>query len=295
MNTSIVLAAGLPLGRQFRRTLPALVLAAGSTIAIAAPAQADINEFIVYHSQSYTQDALGLSAATSSVEATVLANVKGQFDGGTVTAPDGSVYTVINQSSPGYPLDQFGAYFGPQPFGTFTANLSNSVTLATGSASLSYTSDHYPDVAPQVSNYDALQHFDPAKDNSIVLTSGFSVPPDATGASTTFYIYDEATSDRLLQYSLAPGATVFDVAANTASFGEKIGYYFEFDINYNTTDANGVTDINVYRDITTGDINAAASAVPEPSTWAMMLAGFAGLAAASAGRLRRRPSDAPAG
>ena len=124
-----------------------LVLAAGSTIVIAEPARADITDFIVYHSKSYTQDASGLSAAVLGVQATVLSNVKGEFDGGTVTAPDGSVYTVLNQSNPGYPFDQFGAYFGPQPFGTFTANLSNSMTLATGSASLSYASDHYPDVA----------------------------------------------------------------------------------------------------------------------------------------------------
>lgn len=270
-----------------------LVLAAGSTIGIAAPAQAAINEFFVYHSESYTQDASGLSAGLASVQALVLTDVKGEFDGGSVTGPDGSVATVINESSPGYPFDQFNAYLGPQPFGTFTANLSNSVTLATGSASLSYTSDHYPDVAPEVSNYAALQHFDPTKDNGIVLTSGFTDPPDATDASTTFFIYDEVTNVRLLQYSLAPGATVFDVPANTASPGEKIGYYFESDIDYDTA-VNGVRDVNIYRDITTGDINAA-SAVPEPATWAMLLVGFTGLAAASANRLRRRPIQAPAG
>ena len=99
----------------------------------------------------------------------------------------------------------------------------------------------------------------------------------------TFFIYDEKTNARLLQYSLAPGATVFDVPANTASFGETIGYYFESDIDYAAT-VDGVTYTHVYRNITTGDINAA---VPEPSSWAMMLAGFAALAAASASRRRR--------
>lgn len=264
-----------------------LVLA-GSTLVIAAPAQADITDFFVYHSESYTQDASGLSAAVASVQATLLSNVKGEFDGGTVTVPDGSVYTVLNQSNPGYPFDQFGAYFGPQSFGTFTANLSNSVTLATGSASLSYTSDHYPDVAPEVSNYAAMQQFDPTKDNSIVLTSGFTVPGGATDASTTFFIYDETTSDRLLQYSLAPDATVFDVPANTASPGEKIGYYFESDIDYATT-VDGVNDTNIYRDITTGDINAASGA-PEPSTWVLALVGFAGLGAFGLRRGKAAPA-----
>lgn len=270
-----------------------LVLATSATIWIAAPARADITDFIVYHSKSYTQNASGLSAGIASVETTTITSGYADFDGGSVTAPDGAVAPVINQSSPGYPFGQFGAYFGPQPFGTFTVNLSNSATFATGSATLSYTSDHYPAAPPQVGNYAALQHFDPTKDNSLVLTSGFSVPGDATDASTTFYIYDEATLDRLLQYSLAPGATVFDVPANTANLGEKIGYYFESDIDYDTT-AGGVLDVNVYRDITTGEINAA-SAVPEPSTWAMMLVGFAGVAAASARRARRRSIQAPAG
>jgi len=290
MIKSLFFSSGLPLRR---RTLPALVLAAGATIGIVAPAKADIASFTVYHSDSYTQDALGLSAAVVSVQATILSNVKGEYDGGTASAPDGSVFTVLNQSSPGYPFDQFGAYFGPQPLGTFTVNLSNSVTHAIGSASHSYTSDNYPDVAPEVSNYAALQHFDPTKDNSIVLTSGFDVPAGATDASTTFFIYDEKTNVRLLQYSLVPGATVFDVPANTASFGETIGYYFESDIGYAVT-VNGVIDTNVYRKITTGDINAAL-AVPEPASWAMMLLGFAALAAALAGRLPRRPIPAAFG
>lgn len=41
------------------------------------------------------------------MEAIVSSDVEGEFDGGTVTAPDGSVYSVINQSNPAYPLDQF--------------------------------------------------------------------------------------------------------------------------------------------------------------------------------------------
>jgi hypothetical protein len=273
-----------------RRRLPALMLALGSMMGAVAPAKADISSFTVYHSNSYTQDASGLSAADASVQAIIVSNVKGEFDGGTATAPDGSVYAVINQSSAGYPFDQFGAYFGPQTFGSFTASLGNSVTLSTASASLSYTSDHYPDIAPQVANYAALQHFDPTLDNSIVLTSGFAVPGDATSASTTFFIYDEQTNDRLLQYSLDPGATVFVVPANTASPGEAIGYYFESDINYAVT-VNGVVDTNIYRRITTGEINAALP-VPEPSSWVMMLAGFAALTAQGACRRRRQAAAA---
>ena len=268
-----------------------LALAAASTILIASPAQAAIVDFYVYHSLSYTQDASGLSAPVASVQATILTDVKGEFDGGSVTAPDASVAPVINQSSSAYPLDQFGAYFGPQTFGTFTANLSNSVTSATGSASLVYSADHYPNVAPDVSNYAALQHFDPTKDNSIVLTSGFTTTGSETSASTTFFIFDETTSVRLLQYSLSPGATVFDVPAFTATPGEKIGYYFESDIDY-SVDAGGVTDVNIYRDITTGEINAAVSSVPEPSAWAMMLVGLGGLGVVS--RLRRGPRETPA-
>lgn len=275
--------------RSFGAT-SSLALAAASMVLIGAPAHAAIVDFIVYHSLSYTQDASGLSAPAASVQASVLTDVKGEFDGGSVTAPDASVSPVINVSSAGYPLDQFNAYFGPQPFGTFTANLSNSVTSATGSASLAYTVDHYPNVAPEVSNYAALQHFDPTKDNSIVLDSGFTPPGDATSATTTFFIYDAVTLNRLLQYNEPPGTTVFDVPAFTASLGESIGYYFESDIVY-TTDAGGVADDNIYRDITTGQINAAV-AVPEPSTWALMLVGVGGLGALS--RLRRGPREAAA-
>jgi hypothetical protein len=255
---------------------------AASTMLVTAPAKADISNFVVYITQSYTQDASGLSAANLSAQATVITNVKGEFDGGTVAAPDGSVFPVINQSSPIYPFDAFGAYFGAQPFGTFTANLTNSVTLATASATLPYSVDHYPDVAPRVGNYAALQHFDPTQDNSIVLASGFIVPGDAGDASTTFFIFDEDTNARLLQYSTSPGTTAFDVPANTATPGEKIGYYFESDIDYDGT-VNGTPNVTVYRKITTGEINAAP--VPEPASWALMLVGSLGMGAL---RLRRR-------
>jgi hypothetical protein len=263
----------------------ALALAAAT---IATQAQASISDFLVYHSNSFTQNASGLSAPIASTEAVVTTSVNGEFTGGSVSAPDGSVNAVTDESSPGYPFGQFGAFMGPQPFGTFTANLSNSVTLETASATLSYTADHYPNLAPKVSNYAALQHFDPTKDNAIILTSGFISPADATDASETFFIFDEATDLRLLQYSLPAGATVFDVPANTASLGEHIGYYFESDIDYDTM-VNGVLDVNVYRDITTGEINAATVVgVPEPATWAMLLLGVAGVGAV----LRRRAAFA---
>jgi hypothetical protein len=262
-----------------------LALAAASTMLIATPGHAAITDFIVYHSLSYTQDASGLSAPVASVQASVLTNVKGEFDGGSLTAPDASVSPFTNVSSAGYPFDQFNAYAGPQPFGTFTANLSNSVTAATGSASLAYGADHYPNVAPQVSNYAALQHFDSTKDNSIVLTSGFTPPGDETSASETFFIFDEMTLARLLQYSVSPGTTVFDVPAFTATPSEKIGYYFESDIDYDVQNG-GVLDVNVYRDITTGEINAAVSSAPEASVWALLLFGFGGLGAAL--RARRK-------
>ena len=61
-----------------------LALAAASTILIASPAQAAIVDFYVYHSLSYTQDASGLSAPVASVQATILTDVKGEFDGGSV-------------------------------------------------------------------------------------------------------------------------------------------------------------------------------------------------------------------
>ena len=261
------------------------VLSASSML-ISAPAKADISDFIVYISQSSTQDASGLSAPELTAEATLVTNIKGEFDGGTVTSPDGSVYSVLNQSSPAYPFDQFGAFFAAQPFGTFAAQLTNSVTLAAASTSLAYSVDHYPDVAPQVSNYAALQHFDPTQANAIMLTSGFNVPGGANDASTTFFIYDENTNTRLLQYSSSPGTTVFDVPANTAVPGEKIGYYFESDINF-VGSTDGLPNTTIYRKITTGEINAAL--VPEPATWALMLVGSLGLGVL---RLRGRASGA---
>jgi hypothetical protein len=265
----------------------ALALAA-VTATMATPAQAQISDFLVYHSNSFTQNASGLSAPIASTEAVVISSVNGEFDGGTVSAPDGSVNAVIDESFTGYPLGQFGANMKPQPFGTFTANLSNSITGATATASLSYTADHYPNLAPKVSNYAALQHFDPTKDNAIILNSGFDVPPGASSASETFVIFDTGTDLRLLQYTLAPGATIFDVPAGIASLGEHIGYYFESDIDYATT-VNGVDDVNIYRDITTGEINAASVAgVPEPATWAMLLLGVGAVGAA----LRRRAASA---
>src|SRR5579859_8001597 len=102
--------------RSFGAT-SSLALAAASMIWIAAPAQAAITDFLVYHSLSFTQDASGLSAPVASVQASILTDVKGEFDGGSVTAPDGSVASVTNVSSPGYPFDQFNAYLGPQTFG----------------------------------------------------------------------------------------------------------------------------------------------------------------------------------
>ena len=262
-----------------------IIVAAVGAIAVSTAAHAGITNFILYHSNTATQTGAGLSPEVASLQAVGLSSGGNDFDGGAITSPDGTVTPIFAED-----FGTFGYYRGDpvtHPFGVYTLNLTNSVTHTTGSVSTDYTADYYPSTAPLVSNYDALQHFNPLVDTTVTLASGFTADPGAADTGTTFYIADEVTNQRLLELIEPASTTSFFVPANTAMPGEKLGFYFEFDVDRAYTDpATGLPTTNEFRNITVGDINAATT-VPEPMSWALMVAGF-GVVGCS---IRRRQRD----
>ena len=91
-------------------TLVSGLVPAASTLLAAAPAQADINQSVVRHSRSYTQDFSGPSSPTPGVQAGILSNVKGGSDGRTVSASDGSVYNIPGHQTVQHPSQCRGSW-----------------------------------------------------------------------------------------------------------------------------------------------------------------------------------------
>lgn len=107
------------------------------------------------------------------------------------------------------------------------------------------------------------------------------------GAGTTIAVWDAA-------WTLDPGpAVTYANASYGGGFSGSFGAAFGSQI-YTGSEAAPVFAVGRYAGLSDGSggssgvLTLSAAAVPEPATWAMMLAGFAGLGALSFGA-RRRP------
>jgi hypothetical protein len=278
--------------RVIRGIIPVLGLAAAGLVGLIGTARAQVQNADVGINQSYTQTSDSTTVSDGGFfSARVFFTNTGDYTTGTLTLPSTATRTLADQ---GYTPD---VEIGYEDTGSLSylnstygaGNYNYSVSGGTQPAaafSITYAGDAYPNV-PLVTNLSALQGADAADPITLDL-NGMSVSPNATPGVNNIYL-DVYTSvgGTLAYYSgaLATDTTDIVIPADTLSAG--VGYYFDLvydDRIVSTTDDGSVTLTQFYDIGTTGDFSTAA--VPEPSTWAMMLLGFAGLGFAGYRRTR---------
>lgn len=172
--------------------------------------------------------------------------------------------------SGGYVFDLEGGTMGPMPF------------------LLEYDGDAYSNT-PQLAaaSFSALQGLNAA--DSITLDfNAMDVSPNATpGANNIFFSVVNSSNSTVFNETLLTTDTSVTIPGGVLAAGQSYSFDLLFDDRI-TDSTEGFLKTQFYDTHTDGSFSTAAGAVPEPSTWAMMLIGFGGLGFAVARRGRRQ-------
>ena len=141
-------------------------------------------------------------------------------------------------------------------------------SVAAGSPTVTNTQAHTGSFSVFANGASAIhQNFAPIVSSSISEVSFWVLRPAGVFDGYQFFYSDGSTSNVLLVNTLANPSdqwTFFNVTSKLAAGKSLVGF-----------EIYGTTPNGAYLDDFT--INAAVSAVPEPSTWALMVLGFAGI------------------
>jgi PEP-CTERM motif len=279
--------------QAIRGIIPILGLAAAGLVGLIGTARAQVQNADVGINQSYTQTSDSTPVSDGGFfSARVFFTNPGDYTTGTLTLPSTATRTLIDQGyTPdleiGYEdvgtLAYLNSTYGPGTYGYAVGGGTQPATAF----SITYAGDAYPNL-PLVTNLSALQGADAADPITLDL-NGMSVSPNATPGVNNIYL-DIYTSvgGNLAYYSGALATDTTDIVIPADTLSEGVSYYFDLvydDRIVGTTGGDSPITLTQFYDIgTTGDFT---TAVPEPSTWAMMLLGFAGLGYASYRRSHR--------
>ena len=155
------------------------------------------------------------------------------------------------------------------PTGTYII----SATGPSGSTSvpINYTQDLFTATLPLVTNFSSLNGADPTKPIPISF-NGFSVP---LGATEGFTFFSVGTFDAGFLSNLATGTTI---TANALAPNTTYEYQLDYSVRVDGAQLpNGDFEEQGFDKRTLGFFTTGVGAVPEPSTWAMMILGFFGI------------------
>ena len=164
-------------------------------------------------------------------------------------------------------------------------------TMGPTTVSLNYDGDAYSNT-PQLTaaSFSALQGLNAAAQITLDFNS-MMVSPNATPGANGIYFSIVNTSDNMTVFStsaLPTDATSVTIPGGQLLAGQSYSFDLLFDDRISGTDPNSGVFVEQFYDTHTGGMfSTAAGAVPELSTWAMMLIGFGGLGIAVARRGRK--------
>jgi hypothetical protein len=250
-----------------------LTIAAATT-----PALADTITGTIFNNIVYDQTSNSAPAAPSSYFFSIGANehTAGDYTSASATYPGpgspqnlpplGSAAFNFNSPSFSNQANLHTAY----PFGLYTITATNSATST--SAVINYTTDLFTSSTPFVTNFSSLAGLDPTQ-NFAVNYNAFTPAAGSSQGFTFFTIFgafDAGFQSNTTTSSLIPANTL---APNTT---------YEFQLDYSDRlhggpDNNGNFTEQGFDVRTLGFFTTGVGAVPEPSTWAMMILGFAGV------------------
>lgn len=159
------------------------------------------------------------------------------------------------------------------PFGTYTVSAKNTVTMATGSASMNYTQDVYTSSIPALAaaSFNGLQGMNPGNAFTVDFNS-FTPNSAANFAKTFFTIFDSTGAAVFTQGFLDPTTTMVSIPANTLHANNSYRFELDFSDRIEGSNANVATEQGF--DVRTDGNFRTAAAVPEPGTFTLMLAGL---------------------
>jgi hypothetical protein len=171
--------------------------------------------------------------------------------------------------------------FADFPFGTYTITATG--PAGTSTTTIHYTADYFGSAIPYLTDFSSLAGLNPLHSFTVDFNS-FTPNPRVSEAFTFFTVYNFNTGVPVYsQGFLSPSATSVVIPGGVLSPGTKYGFELDFSDRLNGAyDPIGNSyseqgfDLRTDGSFTTGAFTTRAS-VPEPSTWAMLLLGFAGL------------------
>jgi hypothetical protein len=254
----------------------------GSVLASAAPAMA----------QQLTDVDIFKNLGNEQTGASTVSPVGAFFDIGGDFLPAGAFDTAsVTYPGPGSPLSLpitsptafgYGSPLFPTqsamdtafPFGSYVITVSNSAPPASDSSTIDYTTDAYTSDVPQLTaaSFNALNGLSTALTSLTVNFNAFTPSTGATFGNTYFTIFGSS------QFcgGLSPSATSCTIDPQALLPGTTYTWELDFSDRIPGEDDNGVNQLLGF-DVRTDGTFTTAPAVPEPSTWAMMLLGFGGL------------------
>jgi PEP-CTERM motif len=267
---------------QRNRFIHATGLALAGLIATAAVAQAQVTTADVGVNPEFTQTAAGVSAAGGFFSARAFFPDAADFTMGTVIfAGSGSPQTLIPMSF-GSP-NGLGVGVGNTDFTALQAafpNVDYMFDLSGGSApettfTIPYEGDAYSNT-PELTaaSFMALQGMNVADPVSLEING--LIPNSKADANFIFFSIINASGIPVYSPSVDTDATEITIPGGTLSAGQT----YSFDLLYSARivgSVDGIETTQFYDTHTDGTFSTEPGAVPEPSTWAMLLIGFAGM------------------
>lgn len=264
----------------------ATALALTLSIAQASAAQITAN---IYNNVVYTQTSNSAPATPDGYFFNIGADViSGSFTSASATYPGGS--QALGGTAPnfsyGSPLQSQAASAAAFPFGSYTVTATGGDTAT---ATVHYTQNFFTSAIPVLANFSSLNGLDPSQ-TLTVLYNAFTPNPGANEAFTFFTIYDPSNVTVFDAGFQDPSTTKNVIAGGTLLPNTTYTFQLDFSdrlLEGQDPDGNFAQqgfDVRTLGVFTTGAVGA----VPEASTWAMLLIGFAGLGLMGGMHARRR-------
>ncbi len=275
---------------QEKRFMHAVGLAAAGLLATAGLAHAQLTEADIGVNPTFEQtDATTVNSTGGFFSARAFVTNESDFSGGTLTyAGPGSPQTLSY-----VPADlawEFGDSNGVfSDLQTAYPNVGYQFDLTGGtmgplSVTINYAGDAYSNT-PQLAaaSFNALQGLNAADPIALDFNS-MDVSPNANGEnSIIFSITDSSNITVFSSGDLPTDATSVTIGAGILSAGQSYTFDLLFDDRIVADNTEQFYDTHTF-----GSFSTAAGAVPEPSTWAMMLIGFGSLGFGAVRRGRKQ-------
>jgi hypothetical protein len=273
---------------SFRRATKRALMSLVVSVFLISAAQAQLKQFVLYRDADFSQNSTSAPTTPFGYFFTARNYMVDQdsFDGATLTYPgpgSPATYTSTGMDTGGfYQLYQtpyypdkasFDAAF---PAGNYSTTATNSVTLASQTTSLTYSSDAYPLTIPALTpaGYQTIQNLNVANPAVINFTP-FVPDPSNTSAYIFFDIYDSGNNDVYSQQFIGSTQTSLSIPANTLLPGAN--YTFRLIFSDRIDSVGPIDGMNDELGFDYGDNGSFTTAVPEPASLCLIVIAGAGL------------------